>query len=106
MINYKKSPSVRELQEVEFNKRKRLTKREVLGCKPGSWLRIMWLDAPDSVVLLMKKVTNVPGDMNLMCWVPESSVWNLSIIHTQVHSVLGHISVPEITEKPTEIAQD
>lgn len=45
--------------------RKHISKKEVLKLKPGTFVRLMWNDAPDEVVVLLDKPDNEPGDVSL-----------------------------------------
>lgn len=89
------SPS-RQEQEVAFKKRPFVPKKEVLKCKPGTWLQVMWLDSPDSVVLLLERVDrNARGDVAMRCYTPGLGAVNHRVDTRQVNRILGPVLVPE-----------
>ena len=86
--------------KAEFKAQRALTKKEVYKLKPGSWLIVKWLDAPNSLHMLLAKPIPETGDVSLFVWnplVPQGShrTYNqTTITHDQV------VGVHSVTEEP------
>jgi hypothetical protein len=86
--------------KAEFEAQRALTKKEIYKLKPGSWLIVKWLDAPNSLHMLLAKPSPEKGDVSLSVWnpvVPPGSHRTLNqtrITHNQV------IGVHSVTEEP------
>lgn len=86
--------------KAEFEAQRALTKKEIYKLKPGSWLIVKWLDAPNSLHMLLAKPIPEKGDVSLSVWnpvVPQGSHRTLNqtrITHNQV------IGVHSVTEEP------
>ena len=86
--------------KAEFEAQRALTKKEIYKLKPGSWLIVKWLDAPNSLHMLLAKPVPEQGDVSLSVWnpvVPQGSHRTLNqtrITHNQV------IGVHSVTEEP------
>ena len=86
--------------KAEFEAQRALTKKEIYKLKPGSWLIVKWLDAPNSLHMLLAKPIPEKGDVSLSVWnpvVPPGSHRTLNqtrITHNQV------IGVHSVTEEP------
>ena len=57
--------------KAEFKAQRALTKKEVYKLKPGSWLIVKWLDAPNSLHMLLAKPIPETGDVSLFVWNPS-----------------------------------
>lgn len=71
--------------------RKHVPKKEVLKLKPGTFVRIMWIDAPDEVVMILRKPVFEVGDfcLDYMC---EDGRIESRATNEQVVEVLPRIS--------------
>ena len=79
--------------------RKHLSKRAVLKLKPGTFIRIMWDDAPDEVVLLLKRPDR---DYGSMMYMKDNGAIDSHADYRQVVSVAGSISWSSEHEPETE----
>ena len=79
--------------------RKSVPKSVLYKTKPGTWLRIMWNDNEDSVVLLLTPLRRTPGELDIDCWSPDFLLGSPVlpyVVHTQVVEVLDPIVPPTI----------
>lgn len=75
-----------------------MNKATVLKLKPGTWLQISWVDAPNSVGLLLAKPERERGDVSLRVFDPAGERYEtvLYIVHEQVVANLGMVLVPAV----------
>lgn len=71
--------------------RKHLPKKEVMKLKPGTFVRIMWKDAPDEVVMLIEKPTFEVGEISLR-YIHSDGRCDSHATNEQVVEVLSHLS--------------
>ena len=92
--------TLEKLPEGQAYKRKHLPKKKVLQQKPGTFLRVMWGDGPDIVVMLIEKPFECSGVASLNVLTPGRTrpIW---IGSDKVVSILGQITYPTIVETPT-----
>lgn len=79
-----------------FNSLKPLPKATVMKLKPGTWVRLKWMDGPDTVELLIEKPRSGAGDVSLRTWQPHTSECSSHAGHSQVVETLGMAVPPEV----------
>lgn len=79
--------------------RKHLPKREALKLKPGTFVRIMWDDAPDEVVLLLAKPDKDFGGLH---YLRDTGVIDSHADYRQIVSVAGAVSWDSEYEPETQ----
>ena len=94
--------------KAEFKAQRALTKKEVYKLKPGSWLIVKWIDAPNSLHMLLAKPIPEPGDVSLFVWNPvvpkgfhrtfsQTRTFNQTrIVHDQVVGVHSVVEEPKL----------
>lgn len=74
--------------------RKTLPKKEVLKLKPGTLIRVCWIDSADTIHVVLEKPIFCVGDMPIRAWT-KGGTYDfedcLKIAHDQVVEVLGEI---------------
>jgi hypothetical protein len=69
---------------------KPLNKREVARLTPGTFIRLKWMDGPDTAALLLEKMDrNERGEVSLHVFDGEEVSHHP--VHNQVVAVLGHV---------------
>lgn len=71
--------------------RKHVPKKVVQKLKPGTFVRIMWLDAPDEVVMLIKQPGKGKGEIDLD-YMKSSGELSSHATNEQVVEILSHLS--------------
>lgn len=82
------------MKTIAFEQRKAIPKAEVLKLKPGTFIRLKWLDASDEIALLLEKPEREKGDVSLKCFYPHRSTTDSHAVHSQVMENLGSLKVP------------
>jgi hypothetical protein len=93
-----------------YKLQKALTKREVLKLKPGTWVELKWRDSPNSIALLLERVTNSKGDVSIpMLHTAQAELFKPAHItymdsnstNEQIVSVHGSVDIPNLGNDDT-----
>lgn len=79
---------------VAFKTQRAVPKKAVMKCKAGTWLEVKWKDAPNSIVLLLEKPENNPGDVCLKTYDPVVQDVSWKADSNQVIRIVGPLQVP------------
>lgn len=79
-----------------FNSLKPLPKAAVMKLKPGTWVRLKWMDGPDTVELLIQKPRSGRGDVSISTFQPHTGECSSHAVHGQVIENLGMAEPPEV----------
>ncbi len=68
-----------------------MNKKDVYKLTPGSWLEVLWKDAPPEVGMLVSKPQQCKGDVSLQMFYPHRRFDHVDshAVHTQISNVLG-----------------
>ena len=68
--------------------RKHLSKKDAVKLKPGTFVRIMWDDAPDEVVMLLEKPER---DYGGLCYLRDNGERDTHADYRRIVSVVGKV---------------
>lgn len=79
-----------------------MNKKGVCKLRPGTFVEVLWKDAPPEVAMVVEKPTMQKGDMAVKLFYPKRKVDHVDnhAVHTQINRVLGNVHIPDPVSPP------